>query len=89
MSPEAKEKPTLYGDASPAESVISHIYAVASLLTVSKRESTAMIKNAPKIYAQASPPQRQNIIEIDCRGLEFIEFKSDVCSASGGDGSLC
>ncbi|KAL6719486.1 hypothetical protein ACLMJK_003726 [Lecanora helva] len=42
-----------------------------------KRESSASIKNAPQIYSQASPPHRQNIIEIDCRGLEFVDFKCD------------
>ncbi|KAL2044240.1 hypothetical protein N7G274_002945 [Stereocaulon virgatum] len=42
-----------------------------------KRESTATIKNAPQAYLQSSPPKRQNIIEFDCRGLEFVEFKAD------------
>ncbi|KAL2051260.1 hypothetical protein ABVK25_008509 [Lepraria finkii] len=42
-----------------------------------KRESTAIIKNAPRAYSHSSPPQRQNIIEFDCRGLEFVEFKAD------------
>lgn len=47
-------------------------------LTDCQRESTASIKNTPLVYAQASPPRTQNIVEIDCRGLEFIEFKADV-----------
>ncbi|KAI4181360.1 MAG: hypothetical protein L6R41_006662 [Letrouitia leprolyta] len=42
-----------------------------------KRESTASIKDAPKAYTQASPPTRQVIIEIDCRGLEFTDFRAD------------
>lgn len=42
-----------------------------------KRESTATIKNPPRAYTHASPPKKQNIIEFDCRGLEFTEFKSD------------
>ncbi|KAK3172336.1 hypothetical protein OEA41_005657 [Lepraria neglecta] len=42
-----------------------------------KRESTATIKNAPRAYSHSSPPKRQNIIEFDCRGLEFVEFKAD------------
>ncbi|CAF9925918.1 hypothetical protein IMSHALPRED_006822 [Imshaugia aleurites] len=42
-----------------------------------KRESTATIKNPPQAYTHASPPKQQNIIEFDCRGLEFTEFKSD------------
>ncbi|KAH0541999.1 hypothetical protein FGG08_003548 [Glutinoglossum americanum] len=43
----------------------------------SQRESSATIKPAPVPYKQASPPKRQNIIEFDCRGLEFTEFKAD------------
>jgi hypothetical protein len=29
-------------------------------------------------YKQGSPPKSVNIIEFDCRGLEFVEFKADV-----------
>ncbi|MCJ1341573.1 hypothetical protein MMC09_006869 [Bachmanniomyces sp. S44760] len=42
-----------------------------------KRESTATIKAPPSAYLHSSPPKRQNIVEFDCRGLEFTEFKSD------------
>ncbi|KAA6406756.1 MAG: DUF866 domain-containing [Lasallia pustulata] len=42
-----------------------------------KRESTATIKAPPTAYQHASPPKRQNIIEFDCRGLEFTDFKAD------------
>ncbi|KAI9651419.1 MAG: hypothetical protein M1829_003020 [Trizodia sp. TS-e1964] len=42
-----------------------------------KRESSASIKTSPAPYVHDSPPKRQNIIEIDCRGLEFTEFKAD------------
>ncbi|KAI9876820.1 MAG: hypothetical protein M1830_005639 [Pleopsidium flavum] len=42
-----------------------------------QRESTATIKAPPSPYQHASPPKRQNIIEFDCRGLEFTEFKAD------------
>ncbi|MCJ1441598.1 MAG: hypothetical protein MMC23_002087 [Stictis urceolatum] len=42
-----------------------------------KRESTANIISPPKAYEQASPPTRQKILEFDCRGLEFTEFKAD------------
>ncbi|KAI9703758.1 MAG: hypothetical protein M1836_007528 [Candelina mexicana] len=41
------------------------------------RESTATIQAPPAAYQQASPPTRQKIIEFDCRGLEFTEFKAD------------
>ncbi len=51
----------------------------SSISDLSKRESTAIIMNPPKTYIHTSPPKRQNIVQFDCRGLEFIEFKSDVC----------
>ncbi|MCJ1370779.1 hypothetical protein MMC20_001992 [Loxospora ochrophaea] len=41
------------------------------------RESTATIKAPASSYHHVSPPKRQNILEFDCRGLEFIEFKAD------------
>jgi len=47
-------------------------------LSLLERESSATIKAPPASYKQASPPKPQNIIEIDCRGLEFTEFKADV-----------
>ena len=43
-----------------------------------QRESSATIKAPPAPYQQASPPKPQNVIEFDCRGLEFTEFKADV-----------
>ncbi|MCJ1480348.1 hypothetical protein MMC06_000503 [Schaereria dolodes] len=42
-----------------------------------KRESSATIKAPANTFVHASPPKPQNIIEIDCRGLEFTEFKAD------------
>ncbi|KAK5032276.1 hypothetical protein LTS07_002000 [Exophiala sideris] len=42
-----------------------------------KRESTATIKAAPAVYEQNSPAKVKNIIDIDCRGLEFTEFRAD------------
>ena len=47
-------------------------------LSVIQRESTATIRAPANAYQQASPPKRQNIVEFDCRGLEFVEFKADV-----------
>jgi len=32
------------------------------------------------VYEQNSPAKIKNIIEIDCRGLEFTEFRADVCA---------
>ncbi|KIW27115.1 hypothetical protein, variant [Cladophialophora immunda] len=43
-----------------------------------KRESSASIKAAPAKYEQNSPAKPKNIIDIDCRGLEFTDFKPDV-----------
>lgn len=51
-----------------------------------KRESSASIKAAPTPFVAASdeegggrgPDKAQRIIEFDCRGLEFVEFKPEV-----------
>lgn len=43
-----------------------------------KREHSASIKEAPRKYQQSEPAKRQPIVELDCRGLEFVEFKADV-----------
>ncbi|KZF19460.1 DUF866-domain-containing protein [Xylona heveae TC161] len=42
-----------------------------------KREASATIKAAPASYQYNSPPTRQKVIEFDCRGLEFTDFKPD------------
>ncbi|KAF1824502.1 DUF866-domain-containing protein [Dissoconium aciculare CBS 342.82] len=42
-----------------------------------KREHSANIIEAPKVYAQQSPAKLQNILVMDCRGLEFVEYKPD------------
>lgn len=76
---EAREKPTSYGVANHAKSVTISIKDIFDLLTWVQRESTATIKHPPQAYTHASPPKKQNIMEFDCRGLEFTEFKSDVC----------
>lgn len=44
-----------------------------------QRESSATIKEAPKAYEQVEPAKPKNILEFDCRGLEFTEFKPEVC----------
>lgn len=33
---------------------------------------------APAMYEQSEPAKRKNIIDIDCRGLEFTKFRADV-----------
>jgi hypothetical protein len=46
-----------------------------------KRESSATIKAAPAIYPAQEPAKAKNVIDIDCRGCEFVEFKGDVSSS--------
>ncbi|ELQ33953.1 DUF866 domain-containing protein [Pyricularia oryzae Y34] len=41
------------------------------------RESSASIKAAPAAYEASEPAKGQKIIEFDCRGLEFVEFKPE------------
>ncbi|KZM27797.1 hypothetical protein ST47_g1062 [Ascochyta rabiei] len=41
------------------------------------REHSANIKAAPAAYERTDPPKMMNILEFDCRGLEFVEFKPD------------
>ncbi len=76
----AEEKQISCGDASPARSENSETgyLSICTYRSIQKRESTATIKNPPCPYVRNSPPTRQNIIEFDCRGLEFTEFKADV-----------
>ncbi|KAI2734187.1 hypothetical protein DTO012A8_10063 [Penicillium roqueforti] len=38
---------------------------------------TASVINGPKPYEVQEKQKAQKILEIDCRGLEFIEFKPD------------
>lgn len=45
-----------------------------------QRESSATILAPPISYQQESPPTTQKVIDFDCRGLEFIEFKPEVYS---------
>jgi hypothetical protein len=45
-----------------------------------QRESSASIKAAPVPYDRSEPPKPHKILEFDCRGLEFTEFKPEVRS---------
>jgi hypothetical protein len=47
-------------------------------LTRAQREHSANIKAPPAAYPQTDPPKTVNILEFDCRGLEFTEFKPEV-----------
>ncbi|ROW02571.1 hypothetical protein VPNG_07887 [Cytospora leucostoma] len=42
-----------------------------------QREASASIKAAPSSYEQSEPAKPKNILEFDCRGLEFVEFRPD------------
>jgi Eukaryotic protein of unknown function (DUF866) len=44
---------------------------------MTQREHSANIKEAPKAYEQSSPAKKVNILELDCRGLEFLEFSPE------------
>ncbi len=72
----AEERPTLCGDVNYARLVNPHIRNI--VLMFEQRESSALIKGPPVPYQQESPPKRQNILEFDCRGLEFTEYKPEV-----------
>ncbi|KAK5165538.1 uncharacterized protein LTR77_009067 [Saxophila tyrrhenica] len=41
------------------------------------REHSANIIDAPKAYPQQDPAKAMNLITMDCRGLEFVEFRAD------------
>ncbi|KAK7735195.1 hypothetical protein SLS53_007585 [Cytospora paraplurivora] len=41
------------------------------------REASASIKAAPSAYEQSEPAKPKNILEFDCRGLEFVEFRPE------------
>jgi len=45
-----------------------------------QKEHSANIQSAPKAYPQSDSPKPQTVIQFDCRGLEFVEFKPDVWS---------
>lgn len=66
------------GSARTARSDYHYAFLLESgKLTPLQKEHTANIKEAPKLYPQQDTPKPQNIIVIDCRGLEFVEFKPD------------
>ncbi len=43
-----------------------------------QRESSASITAGATPYGQSEVSKAQNILQFDCRGLEFIEFKPEV-----------
>lgn len=50
--------------------------------TSQQRQHSANVLEAPKAYPQQEPAKAQNILTMDCRGLEFVDFKADVRSIS-------
>lgn len=77
-SPVAGVKPTLSGAANLARFPHEMSDFRVTESDGIQRETSATIKGPPNPYIQASPPVSHNIIEIDCRGLEFTDFKADV-----------
>ncbi|KAF2631879.1 hypothetical protein BU25DRAFT_331219 [Macroventuria anomochaeta] len=53
------------------------LLGVNMMLMSLQREHSANIKAAPAAYERNDPPKTKNILEFDCRGLEFVEFKAD------------
>ncbi|KAF1834217.1 hypothetical protein BDW02DRAFT_525822 [Decorospora gaudefroyi] len=41
------------------------------------REHSANVRAPPVAYPQSDPPKKMNILEFDCRGLEFVEFRAE------------
>jgi hypothetical protein len=75
----AKVKQTLSGGAKTVRLLTPHPSSLCFVhLTCSKREHSANIKAAPASYQQTDPPKTVNILEFDCRGLEFTDFKAEV-----------
>jgi hypothetical protein len=78
-SPEAVERPTLCGSASFVRFVAVNFSHVLLLSDLIQKTHSASIIAGPNAYAAEDKRKGQKIIEIDCRGLEFTEFKPDVC----------
>lgn len=59
----------------------THVFlflAPVTELTITQKTHTASIIGGPKAYEAQEKQKGQKILEMDCRGLEFIEFKADV-----------
>jgi hypothetical protein len=57
---------------------ISPLQSSGAYVFGNQRESSASIQAAPISYERSEPPKAQKILEFDCRGLEFTEFKPEV-----------
>jgi hypothetical protein len=58
--------------------ILSYVSVLSQLTSATQKTHSASILNAPKAYEAQEKRNSQKIIEMDCRGLEFIEFKPDV-----------
>ena len=56
----------------------NYVSVLIPVLRPVEREHSATIKDKPVAYEESSSQKAKNIIEMDCRGLEFVEFKADV-----------
>jgi len=77
-------KRTLFGDVGTVRSLSPYsnellvaIHLLRTVANVTQREHSTNVMAPPKAYPQSDTPKAQNIIELDCRGLEFVEFKPD------------
>jgi hypothetical protein len=77
-------RPILCGDARTARHVFKVVGGLVADLYM-QREHSANIKDAPKPYQQSQTPSV--IIELDCRGLEFVEFSPEGEWAAQGEES--
>lgn len=80
---EAEARPTSFSDARTARYAWDTQHRglgnfIKGSPVLEQRESSATIKAAPIAYEQAEPAKPKNILEFDCRGLEFVDFKPDV-----------
>lgn len=58
---------------------LDELYTFLELeLIIIKKTHTASITSGPKAYETQEKKTSQKVIEMDCRGLEFTEFKPDV-----------
>jgi hypothetical protein len=53
-------------------------YLVLIAYNASQRQHSATVLEGPKSYPQQEPAKAMNILTMDCRGLEFVDFKADV-----------
>ncbi|GMF67862.1 unnamed protein product [Aspergillus oryzae] len=80
---EAAERRTLSGNASFAKSVRSFPtrLALPAANKCDQKTHSASIVAGPNVYEADEKRKGRKVIDIDCRGLEFTDFKADVSCA--------